>query len=412
MEYLALEKPRILVFCEYYLPGYRAGGPIRSVSNIIEALSDQFSFHVITRDRDSKSHSRYPNISRARWISVGKARVQYLAPWQVHFGNFLRCVAEVKPDLIYLNSFFSPLFTIQPLILKKLGMTPGVKILIAPRGEFATAALEISWYKKRPYLAWARLCGLYDDISWHVSSRYEERDVLNWLDGSGGTQTARRVVRDKILVAMSIAPDISMATGMQYPEWSTGLPKASGLASFTFVSRIARMKNLVGALRILRSLRGAVKFDIYGPIEDKGYWNECRDLIRDMPSHIQVRYMGELDPDDVVQTIAGYYFFFLPTLGENFGHVIREALGAHRPVIISDRTPWRHLAELGIGWDVPLSDPEILRTILQECVDMDEAPYARLVANIIDYSARLAQKEKDIIDVNRAMFSSVTELKM
>ncbi len=407
MEHSALEKPRILVFCDYYLPGYRAGGPIRSVSNIVAALSDDFSFHVITRDRDIKSRNRYPGISRSSWISMGNARVRYFAPWQAHFVNFLRCVAEVKPDLIYLNSFFSPLFTIQPLILKKFGMLPRAKILIAPRGEFAKAALEISWYKKRPYLEWARRASLYDGATWHVSSEYEERDVLNWLDAAGHGEAMRQIGREKVVVAMSIAPDISLEIAGAKGATSAGPTKTSGSTSFSFLSRISRMKNLVGALKAIRSLRGAVKFDIYGPIEDRGYWNECRGLIRDMPSHIHVRYMGEVEPDRVLQTIAAYHFFFLPTLGENFGHVIREALSACRPVIVSDRTPWRHLEELGIGWDVPLGDPEMLGTILQECVNMDEAEYTRLVNNVIEHNARRAQKERGVVDINRAMFSIV-----
>ena len=44
----------------------------------------------------------------------------------------------------------------------------------------------------------------------------------------------------------------------------------------------------------------------------------------------------------------------LPTLGENFGHVIVEAWTAGCPVLVSDRTPWRQLASHGVGWDVAL----------------------------------------------------------
>jgi glycosyltransferase involved in cell wall biosynthesis len=46
----------------------------------------------------------------------------------------------------------------------------------------------------------------------------------------------------------------------------------------------------------------------------------------------------------------------LPTLGENFGHSIIEALSAGLPVIISNRTPWKNLMVEGVGADLPLED--------------------------------------------------------
>src|SRR3546814_17574361 len=38
-------------------------------------------------------------------------------------------------------------------------------------------------------------------------------------------------------------------------------------------------------------------------------------------------------------------------LGENYGHVIAEALEAGLRLLISDQTPWRGLAEAGVGHD-------------------------------------------------------------
>ena len=43
---------RVLVTIGSYLPGYKAGGPIRSVANLIDALGDDFEFRVVTSDKD------------------------------------------------------------------------------------------------------------------------------------------------------------------------------------------------------------------------------------------------------------------------------------------------------------------------------------------------------------------------
>ena len=58
--------------------------------------------------------------------------------------------------------------------------------------------------------------------------------------------------------------------------------------------------------------------------------------------------------DEVLSALSGHDLFFLPTLGENYGHVIHEALLSGSQVLLSDQTPWRGLTEAGLGWDLPL----------------------------------------------------------
>lgn len=47
--------------------------------------------------------------------------------------------------------------------------------------------------------------------------------------------------------------------------------------------------------------------------------------------------------------------FLFPTKGENYGHVIYEALAAGCIPIISDQTSWNDLDEEGCGRVIPLS---------------------------------------------------------
>jgi glycosyltransferase involved in cell wall biosynthesis len=61
----------------------------------------------------------------------------------------------------------------------------------------------------------------------------------------------------------------------------------------------------------------------------------------------------------------------LPSRGENFGHVIAEALAAGCPTVISDRTPWRALRESRAGWDLPLDDLAGFHRAIETLVQMD-----------------------------------------
>ena len=68
----SLTKPiRILTLVDYYPPAYKAGGPIRSVSNLVERLSDEFEFWVVTRDRDLGDAVPLPGVLAGVWTRSG-----------------------------------------------------------------------------------------------------------------------------------------------------------------------------------------------------------------------------------------------------------------------------------------------------------------------------------------------------
>jgi hypothetical protein len=42
----------VLVLVGTYLPGYKAGGPLRSIANLVATLGLEFHFRIVTLDRD------------------------------------------------------------------------------------------------------------------------------------------------------------------------------------------------------------------------------------------------------------------------------------------------------------------------------------------------------------------------
>ena len=54
--------------------------------------------------------------------------------------------------------------------------------------------------------------------------------------------------------------------------------------------------------------------------------------------------------------------FTFPTRGENFGHVIPEALSAGTPIILSDQTPWQKDKSFGLQI-LPLNKELWVKTI-------------------------------------------------
>jgi glycosyltransferase involved in cell wall biosynthesis len=319
---------RVLAMSAGFEPGFRGGGPIRSVAAIVDTVSDKTDLCVITRDRDLASSSPYPDLS-GRWIRRGRSRVFYLDTHR--FGQWLRLRRElsaIRFDLLYVNSLWDPLFTLIPIVAMKLGIIRARAVLIAPRGELSPGALSLKNKKKRLFWTWWGRLLKRTDVVWHASSDDEARQI--------------RAVVPRARVEVNV-DQVSL------PYDALPAKGSEGCASLVFIGRISPVKNLDLVLLTLRGLSKPVKFDIYGPLEDADYWLKCQSFIRQFPSHVQVKYRGELAPSEVRATFSNYDAFILPTLGENFGHVIAESLSASCPVVCSDKTTWTRVLERGGG---------------------------------------------------------------
>lgn len=384
----------ILTFAWHYTPGQKAGGALRSIVNLVETLGDEFEFRIITSDRDLRDTEPYPGLVRDQWLPVGKAWVMYLSPRGQSLGNLVRLLRHVKYDVIYLNSFFARRWSIVPLLLHRLGLARKVPVVLAPRGEFSAGALNIKPARKRIFLAVARLLGLYRRIIWQASTAYEEADIRRQVADSGAT----------IFTASDLPCPVAHDQIAR-----TERVKESGSLRAVFLSRISRMKNLDAALRMLNGLSGQVLLDIYGPAEDNDYWAECQATIAQLPENVRVNYRGHLPHDRVTNTLADYDLFVLPTLGENFGHVISEALTSGCPVLLSDQTPWRGLEEAGVGWDIPLDETDRSNAALQKCVDMGHEEHLAMRGRAREFVFR-HNSNPEFVEQNRMLFLQATGL--
>ena len=90
------------------------------------------------------------------------------------------------------------------------------------------------------------------------------------------------------------------------------------------LSRVSRMKNIAFAIEAVASSPAPVHLDIWGAVEDTDYWRECIAATVGMPDHARVEYRGPAPFDRVTEILASYDMLFLPSQGENYGHVIAE----------------------------------------------------------------------------------------
>lgn len=370
----------VLVFSEYYLPGYKGGGPIKTIKNLMDQLGNEISFKLITSDRDLGDKLPYDSVNCGAWNQLGNEDMFYTQPGSTGYRQISKIISKQNYDVVYLNSFFSMRFSFIPMLMAK---AVNKKIILGPRGEFSEGALNLKAQKKRAFIKLYKALHLHKGTIFQASSDYEAEDIRNVLGSK---------------VDIQIAEDI----GAQ--EFAETLPiRHNDTLNIVFISRISPMKNLLTALEILQSVQDSVSYDIYGPIEDQGYWVKCESVIDSLPSNIQVNYRGELRPEEVIDTISTYDLFFMPTKGENYGHVIAEALCAGLPLLIADTTPWRNLQKQGIGWDLSLINPEAFSTVIDELAIMPSKEHHQMRETVLAW-AKNRFNQRDAIEANIAMF--------
>jgi glycosyltransferase involved in cell wall biosynthesis len=394
-------KQSILIFIDWFLPGYKAGGPIQSVANLVACFKTEFDISIVTSDRDLGDTESYANISLNQWIQKEGHRIMYLSPNYQTFSKLKSIFSETQYDVLYLNSIFSVPFTLKPIIIAKSKVK---KIVLAPRGMLGKGALGIKPLKKILFLSVTKSIGLFKNIQWHATAGSELLEITT-LYGKHA----------KVIVAPNLPSKRSEINPVREKKYS--------YLNLFFLSRISEKKNLEYALEILKKIssRIIVEFNIIGPVDSNEYWEKCLTIIAHLPPNIIVKAIGALPNNVIGSFISKCHFLFLPTLHENYGHVIIESLQCGCPVIISDQTPWRNLqtisnacpmkqseggnnnlSSVGVGWDLPLEKPEEFVKVIEYCAAMEQNEFDNISKNAFKY-AQLIVSNTSVIEANRSL---------
>jgi glycosyltransferase involved in cell wall biosynthesis len=378
-------KKVVLVFIDWYVPAYKAGGPIRSVYNIVKKFGEDADFFVVTSIFDLRETQPLDGIKENYWLKLDDSKVIYLDIKNQNAKRYIEIVKEVKPDIIYLNSLFSNKFTLLPLaVIRKVDADRKIKVILAPRGTLGKASLAIKPIKKKLFFVYAKFNGILKNIVWHASTTQEEKDIKK-VFGSN----AEIVVAENI----AILPDnIAVKSHRFIVDKLTVL----------FISRISLIKNfklLCDALAICKN-KNQLRLKIVGAIENVEYYNSCISVLDN--AKIEWEYLGAKPQNQLKEVYENSSVFCLPTFHENYGHVIVEALTYGLPIVISEHTPWRNLAEKGVGFDLAL-EGKLFAEKLDYFTELSDEEYSLYSAKCIEFSKSIIANES-VIEENRKLF--------
>ena len=352
-------KKKILILNGWFLPGFKGGGPVQSINNLIQNLKDKFDFYVVCGDRDLKDKKSYDNVKINEWNKLYNANIYYMSPDKQNFKGMKELLNSFDYDVVYLNNYFNFKFTIIPLLLKRFKKVRNATYILSVRGDF-TGGCNNKKIKKYTFMFIANILGIYKNILWHVTSDIENRDTL------------KKYPKAKTIIIPNLKE--------KYEEKKITQKKQKGILKMVYISRIFPKKNIKYALNVLRSVKDVeVTYDIYGSMEDEKYWSECQSIIEKLPKNIHAKYCGELPHELISETYQKYHAFFFPTNGENFGHVIVEAMMNNCPCIMSQGvTPWDdYIKKMGVG--APLQDEKKFVDDIKYIANMSQEEFIKFV---------------------------------
>lgn len=373
----------ILILTDWYSPAYLAGGPIQSIQNLTAYVSRYKHVWIYSSAFDYGSDSELKDIKTNAWVEKSESiRIYYQLFKSPRISDFKKILQTSNPDIVYLNSMFSKHYVIDFL---RFQMQEKVmpKVILAPRGMLKKSALKKKWFKKWLFLHIARLIGLYRDIQFHATNLEEKNEILQYFTNA------------KVSIIDNLPPTI-----LEHPP---KLDKLSDQLKLCFVGRIHPIKNLQFLLGILKAVKVNITISIVGQAEDKAYDMICRQMVDELPQNITVVFLGGLPHDEVNAILGDHHLFILPTLGENYGHAIIEALSVGRPVLISDQTPWKNLKEYHAGWELPLSDKQAWINAIEEAASWDQGEFDRHCLGALEY-ARVHTNVEGLVEKYREMF--------
>lgn len=335
-------KRKLLLVYDYFAPAYKAGGPIQSLVNLVQALNEKYDISVLTGCYEFGETEPMQSIKVNEWNNWnGQCSVYYWKPSFPGIGKIRQVLHALNPDVVFINGIYSVFFNLMPLVL----LRNRARIILSARGMLHAGALSQKSFKKKIFLSLLKKLNLLDGVNFHATDEQESLFIKKQFGPSS---------------SVFIAGNYPRSVGYAKPGF-----KKEGILHLLSVALISPMKNHLLVLQALRSVNGKVQYTIAGPVKDDNYWKECNDVIRSLSPDIQVEYLGPVEPLKTNTLIESADIIVLPSKSENFGHAILEALQAGRPVITTDQTPWLDLQKSKAGFTLSL---EGLTQRLTECI--------------------------------------------
>jgi glycosyltransferase involved in cell wall biosynthesis len=301
---------------------------ISSTYGLCNSLAKQPSLEVKVLCTDSAGPGLHASIDSARSTDWFKNyEVTFCKRWMVDSvapGLLPRMAEFIKrTDVVHLCGVYG-FPTIPALIFSKLFGRP---LVWSTRGSLQATHIWNAARRRKAKFFWESVCrniiGNNPHVVFHATSDAEQKVTQSLFP------------KQKVVV---------IPNGIEIPESQRTLKPSNNQFNLLFVGRLDPIKGLEQLFSALRSLGdSSLRLTICGEGRP-GYTNHLKNLVSSSSLLAKtVSFRGHVIDLEKQAAFLSADICILPSINENFGNVVAEALSYGIPVIASKGTPWSHL---------------------------------------------------------------------
>lgn len=315
---------RVLHFLPAYAPAWQFGGPILSVSRLCEGLVKQgVDVRVITTNAGLP---HFPKDQLGIPQDVNGVEVIYYPVNQqggmIRSSSLVTALAEHINwgQLLHLSSIWQPL----GIPVQRAALAAEIPVIQSLRGALGPYSLRRGWWKKIPYFL-LKEKPLLDRVSaLHCTTDKEAREI-QWL----GLKPPIHILGNPVdLSQMRCEPELGKA-------WrkTSGIP--AGKPLFLVAGRMHHKKGLDILPNIFARITDRPWHLLFVGNDDDGSLQRLKQSFKSLGLGDRCTWMPSVPPEQLVATYSASDWLLLPSLHENFGNVVVEALSCGCGAVIT-----------------------------------------------------------------------------
>ncbi|MEY8687636.1 glycosyltransferase [Bacteroides sp. AN502(2024)] len=279
---------------------------------------------------------------------------KYQHSWATNLKRYFNTNTDL-PDILHFHGVWMP----ANLRVSKFGQKNYIPYVINPRGDTEVARINYNKLKKFKKM-----------LAWHLYSKSIVDNAACIIATSEQEKESIRLLGSKVPVAI-------IPNGIELDAFPKEVVHNHGEKKILlFLSRVNPIKGIEYLIdawsQLPESLRSEWELHIVGNSDPKKYIHTLEDKVKVLNLSKSIKFVGSITGEAKIRKYQDSNLFILPTLNENFGNVVAEAMMCECPVITTINAPWSCLEEDKCGWWIELSVESLLKVLI-ESMSMTDA---------------------------------------
>lgn len=272
---------------------------------------------------------------------------KYQHSWATNLRKYFSTCKD-KPDIFHFHGVWMP----DHLFVSNYALKHHIPYVINPRGDTEIARINYNKLKK-----------FKKQIVWKLWSK-------KIVENAACIFVTSEQERDSIRLLGAKTPIAIIPNGIELDAFPKEVVhNHDDKKVMLFLSRVNPIKGIEYLIdaweKLPEHLLSEWELHIAGNSDPKDYIHTLKLKVQSKNLQDCIRFLGPINGESKMRKYQDSNIFILPTLNENFGNVVAEAMMCECPVITTTNAPWRCLTDYNCGWWINLSIENLVKSMTE-----------------------------------------------